>query len=405
MSKRKRSPSIYSSRASSQQPLPHDTINPLSHNETTIKQLHVAGLTENDLLPATYIPGFPHRPIRPSPLLQSADHDESDEHSDARQSDKDDASTQKQRRRRQQAARRGRDAQEQHVGVLTAVVLRSLDQNDIPRAKRAFGLLWRTQVRGQPVDLRRQGLWTLGAEVLMRDGETTAATPRRRWGATGNMPQLRAYLACLIRQYPYNRLHPTAISDLDFYPVLFGCEVYDVWVEHKLGWERLEMDAETWSDEFEMNDDDSSSSFEDQLRLPFRERRLREEKARRHVQALATVRGLAARMDALMENAPYNRSVEMLRLRGMVALFVGDLSMPPSPRTADEEEESKPVREEERAKAKVFFIKMRNHGGRVDGRIQRWMQDEDDDDAYGQDEDSEDGMFSSLPVFSSLPIR
>lgn len=351
----------------------NDTINPLSHNETTIKQLHVAGLTENDLLPSTYIPGFPHRPIRPSHGPQQADNNDDDHHDG---------------RRKKLAAQRGRDAQEQHLGVLIAVILRSLDQDDLPRAKRAFGLLWRTQVQSKPVDLRRQGLWTLGAEILMRDGEADA---KPRWGSAANMPQLRAYLECLIRQYPYNRLHPTAISDLDFYPVLFGCEVYNGWVEHKLALQRLEADAETWSDDgvkFEPPQED-----DDEQHLPARERHLRDEKVRLKTQALATMRGLAARMDALMENAPYNRSVEILRLRGMVALYIGDLSIPPT------------VREEERERAKALFIRMKDQsGGVVDGRVQQWIQDDDDnnddddDDAYKDNDDS-------FPVFSSLTIR
>lgn len=289
-------------------------LNPLSHNETTIKQLQVAGLTENDLLPSTYLAGFPHRP------LSTPDRD--------------------QRKEEPRPKPAAGDAQEQHLGVLVAVILTSLDQDDMARARRAFGLVCRTQVRGHPVDLRRQGLWTLGAEILMREGgrQQDDDDDKKRWGATGNLPHLRAYLECLIRQYPYNRLHPTSVSDLDFYPVLFGCEVYDVWVEHK----RADVPVDD---------------------------------------ALATLRGLAARMDTLLENAPYNRSVELLRLRGMVALLMGDWAAPPG------------ARDEARTQAKLFFQRMRDQTeGHVDARVQRWLQDE---------EDSDDG----LPVFSSLPLR
>lgn len=419
-----------------------DIINPLSQNETTIKQLQVAGLTENDLLPSTYIPGFPHRSIRPSHLAQQQvdndNDDNDDEDNDNDNGNKNGGNVQgtthqsspakrKADRRRHSAAQRSRDAQDQHLGVLVAVILRSLDHNDIKRANRAFGLLWRTRVRGKPVDLRRQGLWTLGAEILMRQGEDdddekeqgeqAAAMssprpprrPRQRWGATSNMPQLRAYLESLIRQHPYNRLHPNSISDLDFYPVLFGCEVYDVWVEHKGAWERLEAEAETWSSDDDLEDvetmafapeaaedDDPSGDHDEMLRLPARERRLDEGKARLRSQALATMCGLAARMDALMENAPYNRSVELLRLRGMVALYVGDLSMP-----------QKEVRDEERERAKALFIRMKEQsGGWADERVQRWIQEEDGDSA--KVEDSDDGFSSAcsgLPVFSSLPMR
>src|SRR5436190_2089758 len=43
--------------------LPEDSINPYSYSENTLKQLRVAGLSPEDLLPSAYIPGFPHRSL------------------------------------------------------------------------------------------------------------------------------------------------------------------------------------------------------------------------------------------------------------------------------------------------------------------------------------------------------
>lgn len=411
-----------------------DTINPLSHNQTTIKQLSVAGLTEHDLLPSTYIPDFPHRPIRPSHLAPPpTQEDEDDDNNDADASSGGRPETKKKKTPGGGGGGGGGDAQEQHVGVLVAVVLRGLaegagdghQQQQLARARRAFGLLWRARAAGgKPVDLRRQGLWALGAELVMREGEERSEDNKDRWGAAANTPRLRAYLECLARQYPYNRLHPAAVSALDFYPVLFACEAYDAWVEHRRARARLEAAAEAWGDDDDDDDEEvddvfiklepPSPSREDSdendnenewLHLPARERRLRDERERLRAEALATVRGLAARMDALLADAPYNRSAEMLRLRGMLALFADDL-VGPSPA----------ARAEERARARAFFVRMREQlgDGVVDGRVQRWIQqgedgdneDEDDgEDAYKYDV-SEDHNFSpGLPVFSSLPLR
>lgn len=433
--KRKRSASI-TSRASSQHLL-SDIINPHSHSESTIKQLRTAGLTDNDILPSTYIPQFPHRPIRSSHLPQS------DTSEDDSASDKDDedggASTTdavpssikaKERARR---AKDMRDAQDQHLGLLTNVVLRALEEGDIARAKRAFGLVRRSEVHGKPVDLRRNGLWSLGAEVLMRDGEVPPPrraeldgeggasaeseemqqrrqSVRRRWGASANMPQLRAYLEGLIRQYPYNRLHPKSISDVDFYPVLFGCEFYNTWVEHRLALERLEEDAEAWSDDIDMPEDPYVDEYNvddhdaDQVQLTSRDRRLRQSKAELSSQAMNTMRDVAKRMDALMENAPYKTNVEMLRLRGMVALYVSDLSMAPPPRTDDEEDEGKKTRDEERDRAGRLFRKMKDQGGRVDAFTERWIEGREESEADDDDDDM-DFAWAGLPVFSSLPMR
>lgn len=459
--KRKRSSSVFSStsRASSQHALPADTINPLSHSEATIKQLRVAGLTEKDILPARYIANFPHRPITTgsSSLPHVADDDSpaasDDEEDGGSSTDAVGATTdsgggsKKARSDDDDKARRARamrDAQDRHLGVLTGVVLRGLEEGDVPRARRAFGLVQRSEVRGKPVDLRRNGLWELGAEVLMREGEEKSRSvvrtvddvghddddddddlvrpdeerrrdnraAVRRWGSAANMPRLRVYLEGLIRQYPYNRLHPKSTSDLDFYPVLFGCEFYDCWVEHKLSLQRLDQDAETWSDDMPMmhpDDDDDNDEYDDQdedrLRMTGRERRLRQEKADLALRAMATMRDLATRMDALLENAPYNRSPEMLRLRGMTALYVGDLGTPPAPRTEGEEVEGRRVRGDERARARVFFTKMRENGGRVDPFTEKWLEGAGDDDDGVDEAEEMDSAWGGLPFYSSLPMR
>ncbi|KAL1874509.1 hypothetical protein Daus18300_003528 [Diaporthe australafricana] len=460
--KRVRSSSVFSSGSRSSQPshhLPNDTINPLSHSDGTIKQLRTAGLTADDLLPSNYIPDFPHRPIRPSHQQQQQKPDDDDDHdadgsaSDGSGADDDDPAKERQRQRM-------RDAQAQQLGFLTNVVLRLLEEGDVPRAKRAFGLLRRSKVRGRPVDLRKDALWSLGAEILMRDGEVRSrsvmpeeeagpraaageggeaaagrddgagerATPTaRRWGSASNMPQLRAYLESLVRQYPYNRLHPRSISDLDFHPVLFSCEVYNTWVGHRHALERLEGESEAWSDDdldldimpemIDMPDyndgngdgDGGRGREEEENYLTGRERRLRGAKAALGLQAMSAMRDVAARMDALMENTPYSRSAELLRLRGMVALYIGDLSVPPPPRTADEEEEGDRVRQREQERARVFFVRMVKSGGRADACTERWLRDESvSDDDYGTDDDDDDDLQGSqwggLPVFSSMPM-
>lgn len=453
--------------------LPYDTINPLSHSEGTIKQLRTAGLTADDLLPSNYIPDFPHRPIRPS--HQQQDDEESEDSGADQDKDEDDRASSgsssdggpQHRARKARQRQAFHDAQDSQLGFLTNVILRALEEGDIPRAKRAFGLVRRSEVRGRPVDLRKRALWSLGAEILMREGEvrsrsvlTTAADPttaaaedeeeqdggagadadaagreetratrQRRWGSTANMPRLREYLESLVRQYPYNRLHPDSVSDLDFHPVLFSCEFYDAWAEHRLALERLAEEAESWS-EGELEDDvlpdvDMRGYYGDDGdgdgagaggghayrgdNLTGRERRLRQAKTDLGLRALSTMRDVAARMDGLMENAPYSRSVELLRLRGMVALYIGDLGVPPAPRTADEEEEAARVRGLEQERARAFFVRMVKNGGRADACVDRWLRDGNgSEDDYGADDDDDDyqgSQWGALPVFSSMPMR
>ncbi|POS76768.1 hypothetical protein DHEL01_v204833 [Diaporthe helianthi] len=473
--------------------LPYDTINPLSHSEGTIKQLRTAGLTADDLLPSNYIPGFPHRPIRPSHHQQQDDEESEDSasHNEKGDNDDDDRSSvassssskggdAQHRARKARQRQAARDAQDNQIGVLTNVILRALEEGDIARAKRAFGLVRRSKVRGQPVDLRKRALWSLGAEILMRDGEVrsrsvmalagegpiaaeeeddddekedhdgadadgdadaagrererererTRGARQRRWGSSANMPRLREYLESLVRQYPYNRLHPDSVSDLDFHPVLFSCEFYNAWAEHRLALERLAEEAESWSEgelddvlpDVDMRgyyDDNDDGGGGDGARaeghvdrgdnLTGRERRLRQAKTDLSQRALSTMRDVAARMDGLMENVPYSRSAELLRLRGMVALYIGDLSVPPAPRTADEEEEAARIRGLEQERARAFFVRMVKNGGRADACVERWLHDGNgSEDDYGADDDDDDvqgSQWGALPVFSSMPMR
>lgn len=431
--KRRRSSSIFSSASSRSQPVQPrfvaGSINPLSHTPSTLKQFGIAGLPDYEDVPSRLIPGFPHRPVprlagqagQTPALTQPVDRDDSVEEAD--QDDEDDSedaqttatSDINSGRRKSRNAQRKREAQEKHLGFLTAVILRSLEEGNIARAKRAFGLVRRAEIHGRPVDLRKNGLWSLGAEILMRDGEqpldSADASPgeahleqkgtnhqiRRRWGSAANMPQVRLFFEGLIRQHPYSRLWPKSISALDFWPALLGCEFYNVYIEHSLGQERLEIESENWSDvgEPEMPVDYSSGG-DDSYHEPQRsgrDIRLREEKARRSQEAHADMREITRQMDELMQNQPYSSSHELLRLRGMMALYMGDLAMPPPPRSAAEEDEGRIRKEEERERARGVFLKVVEHGGKLD----RWIEQLVGLDDYVDEPDT--------PMFSSLPIR
>ncbi|PSR81973.1 hypothetical protein BD289DRAFT_350847, partial [Coniella lustricola] len=426
---RKRSASVFSNSSSAAAALPPDAINPLSHSQSTLKQLRLAGLRETDLLPSTYIANFPHRPVlrRNSNKKNNRRHDDEDGHDndsdspahcahnsistdddddddnnnnnddDNNDDNNNDKNNNNDKTRRAQAMR---EKQESQLGVLTQIILRALEEGDIPRAKRAFGLLRRSTVAGsKEVDLRRNGLWSLGAEVLMRDGERkwrTIGGGAKRWGSSANMPKLRIYLEGLIRSYPYNRLHPDAISDLDFYPVLFGCDFYNIWIEHKLALEKLVQDAETWSsssqddhgadddrlllhdvdDHFNTNSDDDDDRSTERLPLTPQDRRFLREKEALRQRAEGAMRAVETSMDTLLERMPYSRSVEMLRLRGMVALFLADLRVVPPLRPGDEKEQQRAnqlARESEHEKARQFFIKMKEHGAPADPFVDRWL--------------------------------
>ncbi|EPE06059.1 nadh-ubiquinone oxidoreductase [Ophiostoma piceae UAMH 11346] len=322
-------------------------------------------------------------------------------------------------KRRRNAIRTHR-IHDQRIGMLMAIIQRGIQEGEhgtlaasakskdrqtgeaaavgLAHAKRAYALLVRTEIRGKPVDLRRSYLWAMGAEILMREGEDTRAADReeqgvrRRWGAADNIPQVRAFYENLIQLHPYNRLWPRSIGALTFWPIMIGTELYSIYAEAQLQTERLaasnagsekwskhdssgsESDSDSDSGSDSDNDSDSDSDGGDrksagQRRKPSgdsEEQRAQHQRdhptrlAREDIRlsALEQVRDIARRMDGVMANAPYLSSTEMLRLRGMVSLYMGDLFLVTLPCTDQEDEGGRRARAHERKKARGWFMRL-----------------------------------------------
>ncbi|KAH7035498.1 uncharacterized protein B0I36DRAFT_318494 [Microdochium trichocladiopsis] len=170
--------------------LPSDSINPLSHSPDTLRQFAVAGLTPEDENPAALYPGFPHKALPPDaiyfqPELAAARQPIEDSRSFYKGSDADvdlydDTEAEAETAAGAASRARGRlvvqkqTARLKHIAVMTALVHRCIADGDISRAKRAFGLLAQTR----DVDIKLNNFWLVGAEILMRQGETPRSQRR-----------------------------------------------------------------------------------------------------------------------------------------------------------------------------------------------------------------------------------
>lgn len=220
----------------------------------------------------------------------------------------------------------------QHLGTLTAILHRSLLRGDYTRAGRAWGLILRDEFRGLPVDVRSEGRWGIGAEILLRRGQQDAtmnvlSTSRNAANHEGNTPlpftktgftQAKEYYERLILNHPYSKTAPNAASALHFYPAMFGLWIYVAQEQSKMD-VRDVLDREQSSDD-SMNEEDSSVDSE------------RRESIKRHnltaairARELEQAQQIATRIDQLLGSPPYSDSPELLELRGMVSLWIGDL--------------------------------------------------------------------------------
>ncbi|KAK8079521.1 hypothetical protein PG997_007339 [Apiospora hydei] len=506
----------FGTQASSFSSLPANSINPLSHSPDTLRQFAVAGLDPEEEAPSKVYPKFPHKGIssrnafsakrggnrkkgsgRMSALTSGSEADVDTDASDSRggkdlggrgEEDED-------------GFQMNYSARMRHLNTLTAIMHRCLHDGDIPRAKRAFNLLIRTK----DVDIRVNGLWNIGVEILMREGEqsqqkqtsnTTAnaaavsdkgkepedkwnlgqpladdddpvsqlqdkqatsvedqeevgssGDPRTsplqlpdRWGSAANVDTVKEYLQALIQQYPYDQHRPHMVSALDFWPTLFSIEIYNLDAEFKKAMRQLEVKEDKDEDDdddgearessseneesYHRSDDDEDEEDQESRRLRRREdaRQARRHRVRDDVRAStrAAAEQVAARMDQQMENRPYGTHGELLRLRGMLSLYVADLHLCASlvakveehmrrkrregsgsrsgskPRKGSkslgkhaetEEERAKSrLRDAEIEKARRFFRKMlERDGGDVEDWVRRFAEGEEGD------EDEEDG--------------
>jgi RNA polymerase I specific initiation factor len=191
----------------------------------------------------------------------------------------------------------------QHLSVITAILHRSLAEHDYARASRAFGLILRDSIGGHTIDVRNEGRWGIGAEILLKSSSQHDCSPDKHT-EDGNRSQqapmftrqgferAKRYYERLIVQYPFNKTHPTSVNALDFYQALFGLWIYIVHEEGKTG--------STMSPELSQQDA-QHGELEQALEI-------------------------AGRMDACMSSIPFSDDLELIRLRGMVASWIADLA-------------------------------------------------------------------------------
>ncbi|KAJ5787515.1 hypothetical protein N7457_002505 [Penicillium paradoxum] len=225
----------------------------------------------------------------------------------------------------------------QHLGVLTAILHRCMLQGDYVRAGRAWGLILREEYRGFQMDVRNETRWGIGAEILLRrDQQESSASlgsskaPNARestfltFTAKG-FAQAKEYYERLILNHPFTKTSPQSISSLHFYPAMFGLWVYITQEQSKMDRKNVVLhqgeEGEEDSDRFS-EDEDSESGFGHR-----RKSQTKTDTAITAIRAreLDEAQQIAGRMDQLLGSPPYSDSPELLELRGMISLWIGDL--------------------------------------------------------------------------------
>lgn len=285
-------------------------------------QYRIAGLSFDKELPGG---NFPHAPVKEEPLERTTEKNVLKEL----------AAMSPPLYIPQSSAQRG-NLRFQHLAVMTAILHRCLLEGDFVRAGRAWGLILREEFGGHPVDVRHEGRWGIGAEILLRrdlqlspqppdvagkehNEQTTHGGPKALFTRKG-FESAKQYYERLILQYPYRKAAPNAISSISFYPAMFGLWIYVVQEESNVTREALQQADEDSSENLSEDEDIMSRT---DLSRPGKSKQKLIMAAR--ARELQEAQQIAARMDELMVSPPYSDSPELLRLRGMVSLWIGDL--------------------------------------------------------------------------------
>ena len=251
-------PSQRTPRASSAVPSHVSThiANPLSLNDAERAQYVLAGLPLDAELPSTSFTDFPRQPLPEDAILEDGGWTTAGEQTDVEV--------------KKTRVTQGSRLKLRHLGVLTTIVQRCLLEGDIKRATKAWSLLLRMQVGGRALDLRSTSYWGIGAELLIRQGQTKpigkkplasftldqesgnegqddeAAIRRRQraeppsWGSKEGIEKAKVYYERLILEHPYLRqFSETTLSSLDFWPAMLNCEVYGIQHEYSTSMAQL----------------------------------------------------------------------------------------------------------------------------------------------------------------------
>ncbi|KZF25396.1 hypothetical protein L228DRAFT_244226 [Xylona heveae TC161] len=299
-----------------------------------------------------------------------------------------------------------------HLAVLIAIMHRCLLEGDFVRAGRAWGMLLRMELRGDEIDIRAQGRWGLGAEILFRkpmqisaknSNESThnadetlhssdpndEADAVQHFFSSAGFDQAREYYERLILQHPFRKQRPHSVSSIDFYPAMFGLWVFQIEEPFK-STQRLH--REEWK-----NDDDEY----DEGRVDDKDTSDQSISREMVISCLRRYEELVTRLEELLLSPPYSDTSSLWQLRGMVALrmadlYVLDLPSEQFPESDDHEDDNdaetmafKPSlqdhrrerennlakRQRELGKARLAFQRAKKCGGQVWEGVQDLLHD------------------------------
>lgn len=356
----------------------HGATNPYSRTPGQMLQFRLAGLNDTDADPSSMLPGFPHKRASKNATETSVEFDVEPGNGGSRESQKG-----------SQSGPWHGSYREKQLHVLLQSIEQFLDRGDIANAAKIYAIVLRLRPSGQLIDIRHHDIWALGAEILMREGETPsqgASGVLKRWGSAANMNKVKAYFETLIQRHPYNYKSPGRVCALDFNLAMLGCEVYNAFAEHRIGLKLLQSKNSEESGD-DVDTDGIKTAVVDQ------DAKLVQHKEKLRKVTLRTMVDITKRMDRLIQDQPYDKDDNFLSLRATASLYLADLLMPTAGSTTTRElEKASERRAMEQGIASMYLRKMYDAGCRLDDATLAFLN------AHEEDPASPDRTHELLPI-------
>ncbi|KJK83414.1 hypothetical protein H634G_01543 [Metarhizium anisopliae BRIP 53293] len=325
-----------------------NSINPFSRSPSERRQLSLAGLKDTDEDPTRGIECFPHRGIDRKAPEVTVSEDKSEDDADELDASETSQATAEEPER---MVRSGKDKRNQrrpslaHPFSRLDTLLRSihqlLDQAEITKAARLFGIVLQLRPGSRPIDVRQHNIWAIGAEIIIRGGEdvtllhrglqhvdiesheytdgmlsgsksyTRIRIPRRRHPSE-NLKKLKAYLGALIQKYPYDHNCHAMYASADSPTTALQLDLEEVPPQI----------SDRYSEDVYQND---QSEMTMNVKQPGSEVNIRIQRERNQIYAREALKDISKRMDSLINELPYSKNHHFLQLRATASLLIAEL--------------------------------------------------------------------------------
>ena len=197
----------------------------------------------------------------------------------------------------------------QQLSNLSTILHKCLLDRDYVRARRALGLLLRPSARGQPPDIRANGMWGFGADILSQRDKSCSRSDMATDLSVEGFEIARQFYQYLLSQYPFRPWIEGSLTALHFYPAMLGMWIAYIQNKRKASLTSNDRPVDSSDREYTSHGSIHMSPID------------------AYSSALSSANDLAARLEEMSLLYPHSEDPVIWRLTGMVALWIRDLTI------------------------------------------------------------------------------